>query len=306
MGTVYPTLHQPAQHPLGNETQAFEAYPPAADVKLMAQDPSGMGLGLYGALPEADWGQWWSPQDVAFAEAAAMTAPNVSVQEPQYNNYSFDQEASTQWGSPATSMHSYPLPSPSTEATSIEIPAGDLESRRGSTSTPSDKQKRKRTAIKSTTSRSTRHTSTNKTIKTEASPDKPKPRGSRTKPARQPTEELSPDPDEELDEPTGRTLERNRIASNKFRVKKREDAKKLRSNEEDMEQVNRKLSSCVSDLTLQVYELKMRLLQHTDCDCHLIQNYIASEAHRYIHDLADGTKSQRTPPLPPKHLYRSG
>jgi glutathione synthase/RimK-type ligase-like ATP-grasp enzyme len=51
-----------------------------------------------------------------------------------------------------------------------------------------------------------------------------------------------------------------------------------------MEQTNRKLSSSVSDLTQQVYELKMKLLQHTDCDCYLIQEYIANEANRYIRD----------------------
>jgi cell division protein FtsB len=79
--------------------------------------------------------------------------------------------------------------------------------------------------------------------------------------------------------------ERNRVASNKFCVKKREEAKKFQADEENREQTNRKLSSSVSDLTQQVYELKMKLLQHTDCDCHLIQEYIANEANQYIHDL---------------------
>jgi hypothetical protein len=52
-----------------------------------------------------------------------------------------------------------------------------------------------------------------------------------------------------------------------------------------MEQINRKLLSSLADLTQQVYELKMKLLQHTDCNCHLIQEYIANEANQYIHDL---------------------
>ena len=77
------------------------------------------------------------------------------------------------------------------------------------------------------------------------------------------------------------------MASNKFRVKKREDARRLKADEEDMERTNRDLSSCVADLTLEVYQLKIRLLQHTDCDCSLIQSYIANEANRYIKDLGD-------------------
>src|SRR5690348_6722643 len=81
---------------------------------------------------------------------------------------------------------------------------------------------------------------------------------------------LSPS-DDEYDEYSKKIKERNRVASKKFRVKKREDAKKLRVDEENMKQTNRKLSSSVSDLTQEVYELKMKLLQHTDCDCHMIR-----------------------------------
>jgi hypothetical protein len=50
----------------------------------------------------------------------------------------------------------------------------------------------------------------------------------------------------------------------------------------------------MSDLTLQVYQLKMRLLQHTDCNYRLIQDYIANEAYRNIQDLGD-RNSHRTP-----------
>lgn len=55
-----------------------------------------------------------------------------------------------------------------------------------------------------------------------------------------------------------------------------------------MEEVNRDLSSCVADLTLQLYDLKMRLIQKTDCDYHLIQKYISNQAQRFILDLGDG------------------
>ncbi|KAF4459819.1 Transcription factor atf21 [Fusarium albosuccineum] len=79
--------------------------------------------------------------------------------------------------------------------------------------------------------------------------------------------------------------ERNRVASSKFRTKKKEDARKLKSDEQGMEEINHRLSSCAADLTLEVYRLKMKLLQHTDCSCSLIQTYIANEAQRYIRDL---------------------
>jgi hypothetical protein len=304
MGTVYPGLHQPAQHPLDDESLAYEAYPPTADMNLMAPDPSGMNV--YGALPQANWTQWLSPQDSVFPASASMSVPTVSPQEQQYHNYGFSPDNTTQWGSPTTSMHSYPQPSPSTGSPYIAVSTGDLDSRRGSTSASSDKQKRKQNAIPSTTAKSTRRASTKKTTRPEVSSEKPKPRRRKTKPAVEPTEEPSPDAEEEEpDDPTRRVQERNRVASNKFRVKKREDAKRLRVDEKDMERTNRDLTVTVSDLTLQVYELKMKLLQHTDCECHLIQNYITNEAHRYIQDLGSGKEMQMTPPLPPQNLFPS-
>ncbi|KAH7124813.1 hypothetical protein B0J13DRAFT_588953 [Dactylonectria estremocensis] len=82
--------------------------------------------------------------------------------------------------------------------------------------------------------------------------------------------------------------ERNRIASNKFRNKKREDALRLESEGQDMERINRTLSACAANLTREVYELKMELLQHTDCGCTLIQNYLTNEAQNYIRELEKG------------------
>ncbi|KAH7140432.1 hypothetical protein B0J13DRAFT_64090 [Dactylonectria estremocensis] len=79
--------------------------------------------------------------------------------------------------------------------------------------------------------------------------------------------------------------ERDRIASSKFRNKKREDALRLESEEQDMERINRTLSACAANLTREVYELKMKLLQHADCGCTLIQNYIINEAQNYIREL---------------------
>ncbi|KAH7245725.1 hypothetical protein BKA59DRAFT_454785 [Fusarium tricinctum] len=316
MGTVYPDLHQTAQHPLHDESLAYEAYPPTADVNVNASNHS--SLDFYGALSQANWTQWLSPQDSVFSAPGSMGFPMVSPHEQQCHSYGLSPDTVTQWDSPSTSMHSNTQPSPSTGSPSLAVSTGDFDSRRGSTSTPSDKQKRKRNATPSTATatatKSTRRASTKKMTKPEVSSEKQKPKPSRrkTKPVVEPTEEPSPDTEgeeeeeeEEPDHPSRGIQERNRVASNKFRVKKREDAKRLRVDEEGMERTNRELSGTVSDLTLQVYELKMRLLQHTDCECHLIQNYIANEAHRYIQDLDSGRAMQMTPPLPPQHLFRS-
>ncbi|KAF4338774.1 transcription factor atf21 [Fusarium beomiforme] len=268
---------------------------------LMAQDPSSMDF--YGTLSQEPWEQWWSPENAAFAKASNMAAPNIYAQEqPQDPPYAYDQDISMQWASPSTSMHSYSVSFLSTESTSVENAISDSESRRGSSSTQADK--RKRNATRSTLSKAPRRPSTRKTTKPETVTKKPKARGkAEVAPKAQPTKTPSPEPGEELDEYSRRVKERNRIASNKFRIKKREDAKKLRADEQDMQRANRDLLSGVSDLTMQVYELKMRLLQHTDCNCHLIQEYIASEVHRYIQDLGDGKQNHTTPPVPPQGMH---
>lgn len=77
----------------------------------------------------------------------------------------------------------------------------------------------------------------------------------------------------------------NRRAAKKVRVKKRDAEKNLESTEKDMEQMNRDLTAHAKDLSHQVHGLKMQLLQHVNCDCILIQQYIASEADRYIQDI---------------------
>ncbi|KAH7151956.1 hypothetical protein B0J13DRAFT_252523 [Dactylonectria estremocensis] len=79
-----------------------------------------------------------------------------------------------------------------------------------------------------------------------------------------------------------RIQQRNKIASSKFRAKKKGDELKLKSEVEEMERINRDLSSRVANLTHDVYLLKMQVLQHADdCNCSMIQEYIKHEAHRY-------------------------
>ncbi|KAH7230960.1 hypothetical protein BKA59DRAFT_461267 [Fusarium tricinctum] len=79
--------------------------------------------------------------------------------------------------------------------------------------------------------------------------------------------------------------ERNRITAYKFRIKKREDMSTLKSRTQELERVHHELSTCVADLSLQVYELKMQILQQSGCNCALMQNYLAHETQRYVQAL---------------------
>ncbi|EXK77659.1 hypothetical protein FOQG_17641 [Fusarium oxysporum f. sp. raphani 54005] len=83
--------------------------------------------------------------------------------------------------------------------------------------------------------------------------------------------------------------ERNRIAAGKYRAKNREHRLRVQLEVQELEQTNHDLSNCVANLTREVQELKMELLQHADCDCSLIHDYLAAEAQRYI----CGLKAQR-------------
>lgn len=85
----------------------------------------------------------------------------------------------------------------------------------------------------------------------------------------------------------GHTLERNRIAATKCRLRKRSEASDLATRERTMEEHNRYLFSCFNSLSEEVYTLKSQLLQHTDCNCALIQKYIASEAIKSVDNLPD-------------------
>lgn len=89
------------------------------------------------------------------------------------------------------------------------------------------------------------------------------------------------------DQQLRRIQHRNRIASNKFRNKKREDALILQARVEELEQLNSNLVNIKADLIQQIQYCKMLLLQHAECQCVLIQNYIAMEAKRYTRDIQE-------------------
>ncbi|KAK7421210.1 hypothetical protein QQX98_002340 [Neonectria punicea] len=75
---------------------------------------------------------------------------------------------------------------------------------------------------------------------------------------------------------------RNAVAAHKSRTRRNQASQKLTTEEENKEKVNSKLINCVADLTLEIQELKMQLLQHTDCNCFQIQKYIAHEATQFV------------------------
>lgn len=119
--------------------------------------------------------------------------------------------------------------------------------------------------------------------------ESPKPRKRGRKPNKQPKEQKAAGQQEELDDDDlikdprrRRVLECNRITSTKCRLRKHDEASALASREQAMEDQNRYLSTYFDSLTAEIYYLKTQLLQHTDCNCVLIQKYIANEAKKSV------------------------
>ncbi|KAH7169801.1 uncharacterized protein B0J16DRAFT_351571 [Fusarium flagelliforme] len=230
------------------------------------------------------WNQWWAAGKTAFSSPPQVPAAEIPYAQDELKLQDFVPNcaisySTVQYGS-IPAQH---YPSPTSQSCRSNSPVSP-----GSTSSHLELRKRKRNTTEYPTAKSSGRCSS----KNETKP-KSKETGKTSKTHRksQKTESalITPSPEEETDGYTCRDKERNRVASNKLRAKKRENAKKLKSEAEDMERINRHLSSCVADLTLEVYDLKTRLLQHTDCDCSRIQKYIVDEAHRYISRLGAGS-----------------
>ncbi|KAG5914242.1 hypothetical protein E4U42_000608 [Claviceps africana] len=79
--------------------------------------------------------------------------------------------------------------------------------------------------------------------------------------------------------------ERSRMASNKFRARKRSEIAQLESEEYSIEEANRSLRGVLDSLTGEILSLKMQILQHTHCNCELIQEYISKEALSFVQDM---------------------
>ncbi|KAK5996662.1 hypothetical protein PT974_02001 [Cladobotryum mycophilum] len=94
------------------------------------------------------------------------------------------------------------------------------------------------------------------------------------------------------------TLQRDRIAATESRVKRRDEVSELVARERELEDQFRHLSSCLDSLADEIYNLKSQLLQHTNCDCKLIQRYIAAETRKSIDMLAGAPFSDHTTNTP--------
>lgn len=276
----------------------MDIYPAFASVQSAAPPMDPMyelsAIDNLGTMSHPLWEQSWTADQPSFPGSSEAAGGHFYAQHEHdvknfFPNYGYTPAASNELTGSIFSQE-YPSPPQTSESISPEQPPSD--GRRRSSSTQSDKRKQKRNTAERAPARSSRRGSA-KNAKAEAAAAEvrgnTKKRGSIDEAA---VTNLS-SPQYKNNDYTRKVQERNRIASNKFRVKKRQDARELQSAEEHMERINRDLSTCLTNLTLQVYDLKMKLLQHTDCDCALIQKYIANEAHRYIQDLGDEKQRQQ-------------
>ncbi|PYI14176.1 hypothetical protein BO99DRAFT_312785, partial [Aspergillus violaceofuscus CBS 115571] len=94
--------------------------------------------------------------------------------------------------------------------------------------------------------------------------------------ARRPSEAVfSPTHDAVEQQKRERFLERNRVAANKCRRKKKAHTRQLESRCMEVTQANSRLESDVSQLRSQILELKNELLRHSGCDDPAIKAHLA-------------------------------
>lgn len=85
-------------------------------------------------------------------------------------------------------------------------------------------------------------------------------------------------------------LERNREAATRYRQRRQEKAAYFTSCQERLDERRKELTSTVEALQAEICRLKGRLLQHTDCDCVMIHDYIANEAKKFVKTVSEGNK----------------
>ncbi|KAF5637705.1 hypothetical protein F52700_4407 [Fusarium sp. NRRL 52700] len=84
-----------------------------------------------------------------------------------------------------------------------------------------------------------------------------------------------------------RIRERNRNIARKYRGRKQHEAEAMEAYVEKLQQENAILRARCNGLNLkeEVLDLKSLLLQHSECNCAMIQAFIATEAKRSLHSL---------------------
>ncbi|KAL5611163.1 hypothetical protein FOBRF1_007280 [Fusarium oxysporum] len=80
-------------------------------------------------------------------------------------------------------------------------------------------------------------------------------------------------------------LERNRQAAAKCRARKQFQQDTLSAQLEELQGRHKELSASCSELRGTVFQLKSELFRHGDCDCTLVQLYIANEAVKSVDSL---------------------
>ncbi|KAJ6438040.1 bZIP transcription factor domain-containing protein [Purpureocillium lavendulum] len=86
-----------------------------------------------------------------------------------------------------------------------------------------------------------------------------------------------------FDDPkTMRVRRKNRIAADKCRSRRRLEEDALKSKHECLEKEYRGLSHAAVDLVAEIQVLKNMLLEHGNCDCHLIQDYLKEAASAWV------------------------
>ncbi|KAH6608468.1 bzip transcription factor domain-containing [Trichoderma cornu-damae] len=79
-----------------------------------------------------------------------------------------------------------------------------------------------------------------------------------------------------------RVREKNRVAADKCRGRQRIATERLSSKHDVLEDQNRQLSQMLSDLVAERIMLKNMLLEHGNCGCELIENYLRDCAARWV------------------------
>ncbi|KAK4074667.1 transcriptional regulator family: bZIP [Purpureocillium lilacinum] len=85
------------------------------------------------------------------------------------------------------------------------------------------------------------------------------------------------------EDPRARSIrEKNRIAADKCRSRRRLEEEKLKHRHEILEEENHRLLAGISDLMAETYVLKNMLTEHGSCDCRLIHKYMAESASEWV------------------------
>ncbi|PWI64261.1 hypothetical protein PCL_11335 [Purpureocillium lilacinum] len=79
-----------------------------------------------------------------------------------------------------------------------------------------------------------------------------------------------------------RVREKNRIAADKCRSRRRQEEDKIKSKHEDLEREHGRLSGALSELMAETYLLKNMLMEHGNCDCRLIQDFLKESASEWV------------------------